>query len=101
MVYLGSLNGGGGGWREFERCFYNISCHAADLSYLFELERRVDCRDPRELEIKIFQIRFQIPLGLSPDVFIYCTEDGEIVDETAKFMERSMRRYWGNFARNG
>ena len=22
--------------------------------------------------------------GLSPDVFIYCTEDGEIVDETAK-----------------
>ena len=55
---LGSLNGGGGGWKEFERCFYNISCHAADLSYLFELERRVDCRDPREQEIKMFQIRY-------------------------------------------
>ena len=97
--YLGSLNGGGGGWREFERCFYNISCHAADLSYLFELERRVDCRDPREFN---FCWIFLIPVsGLSPDVFIYCTEDGEIVDETAKFMERSMRRYWGNFARNG
>ena len=34
-------------------------------------------------------------------VWIYCDQDGNVVDETAKLMERSMRRYWSNFARNG
>ena len=32
-----------------ERCFYEVSCHASELSYQFELERRVDCTDDRML----------------------------------------------------
>jgi len=27
----------------YARCFSEVSCHAADLSFMFELERRINC----------------------------------------------------------
>lgn len=29
--------------KNYARCFNEVSCHAADLSYMFEVERRINC----------------------------------------------------------
>ena len=42
------MQGENSGFSEWVRCFYDVACHAAELSYQFELERRLDCRDPSE-----------------------------------------------------
>jgi len=74
------------GFSTYERCFESISCHAAELPYMFDSARRVQCNNP----------------ALNKDVFIYCDEDtGRIYPEEQEYMARSMKRYWANFARNG
>ena len=92
--------GGGSGFGSYARCFDEVSCHAADLTYIFDTARRVDCSDSRK---KVLSVFFNVVfLGLNPDVFIYCDkETGRIYPEDQEYMARSMKRYWANFARNG
>ena len=40
--------GGGSGFGSYARCFDEVSCHAADLTYIFDTARRVDCSDERK-----------------------------------------------------
>jgi len=72
------------GWLSYERCEY-LSCHAADLSYTFELEKQFNCT--------AFVEAF-------PNMAT-CTAEGELVEEPLLEMERYYHRYWGNFARTG
>ena len=96
--HIGGLNSGKS---TYERCFTEVSCHAADLSYIFEMERRVNCNDERKSSST--GSLYNTLLGLSSFVWDpYCDKDtGSVVDENGQLMERSMRRYWANFARNG
>ena len=92
--------GGGSGFGSYARCFDEVSCHAADLTYIFDTARRVHCNDERK-EILVY-LNYHIYLGLRSDVFIYCNETtGRIYPEEQEYMARSMKRYWANFARNG
>ena len=34
------------GFSTYERCFESISCHAAELTYMFDTARRIECNNP-------------------------------------------------------
>ena len=89
---------GKGGFSTYERCFTEVSCHAADLTYTFDTARRINCNDEGKTPKNGNGIFFY--LGLRRDVFIYCEDDGRIYPEEQEYMTRSMKRYWANFARN-
>lgn len=72
------------GWDSYERCEY-LSCHASDLSYMFETENQLDCNQLNEEKPGLVQ----------------CNDKNEAISGEMQKMERFLHRYWGNLARNG
>ncbi|CAG5103742.1 Oidioi.mRNA.OKI2018_I69.chr1.g915.t1.cds [Oikopleura dioica] len=77
---------------EYENCKY-MSCHAAELSYIFAIEEQFDCKKFDEIH------------G-DDQKFIECDENNNVLpygmtSENMQLLERFMSRYWANFARTG
>ena len=51
--------------------------------------------------MKVIKILIQINDALGKPNLVTCDENGNMVEEGFKKMERAMWRYWGNFARTG
>ncbi|CBY43781.1 unnamed protein product [Oikopleura dioica] len=80
------------GAEEYENCKF-MSCHAAELSYIFAIEEQFDC--------KLFD-----QIHGEDQKFIECDENNNVLpngmtSQNMQLLERFMSRYWANFARTG
>jgi len=72
-------------WEYYERCKV-LSCHAAELSYEFSVEKTLNCtaleEDPNREDL------------------VTCEQNGNLLSDDEIEMERQMHIYWRNFLHN-